>query len=94
LTFGIAAAAGAKADIDWERLVGTDTYAAPERLRRGPATPASDVYALGALLYETLTGRPPIAAAYWQHAAAAHHEGAPIAPPDAPACAAKSDAYA
>jgi hypothetical protein len=40
-------------------LVGTVNYAAPEQLRGGPVGPAADIYALGAVLYTTLTGRPP-----------------------------------
>ena len=41
------------------QFVGTPRYLAPEQLMGERATPASDVYATGVLLFEMLAGRPP-----------------------------------
>jgi serine/threonine protein kinase len=40
-------------------LLGSPSYLAPERIEGGEAVPASDLYAVGVLLYEALCGRRP-----------------------------------
>jgi len=57
--FGIAHAAGSAPITGPGLVMGTTQYMAPERIAGGQATPASDLYALGILIYECLTGLPP-----------------------------------
>jgi eukaryotic-like serine/threonine-protein kinase len=40
-------------------VTGTPGYLSPEQVAGLPATPASDLYGLGMIAYECLTGRPP-----------------------------------
>ena len=44
---------------DATRLVGTPAYMAPEQIEGGEITPATDVYALGAMAFELVTGQKP-----------------------------------
>jgi serine/threonine-protein kinase len=44
------------------QIVGTPTYLAPEQLDGRPTTTASDLYAVGVLLFELLVGEPPFRA--------------------------------
>ncbi|HET8681634.1 MAG TPA: serine/threonine-protein kinase [Micromonosporaceae bacterium] len=57
--FGISASAGDAEAGPPGHVLGTPAYLAPERLEGGPVRPATDVYALGLLLYKSLTGRLP-----------------------------------
>ena len=58
--FGIARTVDDPATITTSgELVGTITYLAPEILAGRPATPATDIYSLGAVTFELLSGRPP-----------------------------------
>jgi hypothetical protein len=57
--FGIALALGAESATRTGTLLGSVQYVAPELVRGESATPLSDVYALGVVLYEIATGHLP-----------------------------------
>lgn len=59
LDFGVAFLRDAERLTEDGDLLGTPVYMAPEQLRGQPATPASDLYAVGVMLYTMLTGANP-----------------------------------
>lgn len=63
LDFGLASKTDAQATTSMSQLdpQGTIAYMAPERMMGNPASAQSDIYALGVILYETLTGQRPFA---------------------------------
>jgi eukaryotic-like serine/threonine-protein kinase len=62
LDFGIARAEGIAGGTRTVGVLGTAAYLSPEQARGGPAGPASDLYSLGCVLFELLTGAPPFTA--------------------------------
>lgn len=62
LDFGIAKGAGTPDLTQAGNVIGTLSYMPPEQLRGEPASTRSDVWALGIVLYEMLTGRVPFEA--------------------------------
>jgi serine/threonine-protein kinase len=66
-------------------ILGTSLYLAPERALGQPATPATDVYALGCVLYQLLTGRPPFEGENPTVVLSQHVQATPSVPEEVPA---------
>lgn len=79
--FGIARAVGADDTVTQTGLVmGTATYFSPEQAQGFGVDGRSDVYALGVVLYEMVTGRPPFSADTPVAIAYKHVSEAPVPP--------------
>jgi hypothetical protein len=59
MDFGIARAAADDTLTQTGAVLGTAAYLSPEQARGDPVDARSDIYSLGCVLYEMLTGRPP-----------------------------------
>jgi eukaryotic-like serine/threonine-protein kinase len=70
--FGLALAVDSTRLTEEGQLLGTPHYLAPELIAGDEAGPASDIYALGCLLYQCLSGRPPFAGRSRAEVAFAH----------------------
>ena len=78
--FGIAIALGDSRLTSTGTLMGSAHYVSPEQVRGEPATPLSDVYSCGVLLYEMVTGHPPFEGESPMQIAA-RHTSEPVPPP-------------
>ena len=82
--FGIARLAGSAGQTRTGALAGTPAYLAPERVTGAPATPAADIYALGVVAHQCLTGQVPFAGEPLVVALAHVERDMPPLPPSVP----------
>jgi eukaryotic-like serine/threonine-protein kinase len=84
IDFGIAKVENPKlrSDTGAEMIAGTVAYMAPEQLRSSPASAATDVYAMGVIAFELVTGRAPFRASTVVELADAQRAGPAARPSD------------
>jgi serine/threonine protein kinase len=82
--FGIALLSGASRVTGANEIVGTPAYLAPEQVYGGPLGPAVDIYALGLVMLECLTGEREYNGTSRMKAALARLDRAPRIPADLP----------
>jgi ABC-type oligopeptide transport system substrate-binding subunit/tRNA A-37 threonylcarbamoyl transferase component Bud32/tetratricopeptide (TPR) repeat protein len=80
MDFGLAYVADTRSISERGAIVGTLLYIAPEIIRGQVASPQSDLYALGVILYELFAGQPPFAGDNLM-VIASQHLYAPVVPP-------------
>lgn len=85
IDFGFASVEGSPSLTQRGAVVGSLTYIAPERLRGERIDHRSDLYAIGVILHEMLTGRPPFTAKNDQGLVELHlRQPPPPLPPELP----------
>jgi len=82
--FGISYAAGSAPLTRTGTVIGTPGYLAPERLSGAGASPSGDVYSLGMVAYECLSGRLPFTGTAVEIALAHQHQPLPPLPASVP----------
>ena len=80
--FGVARSNAVTSMTGINSIVGTALYMAPEQVAKGQVTPATDIYALGAVAYQCLAGKPPFDGDNALQVALRHLEDEPDPLPD------------
>ncbi|HEX7745227.1 MAG TPA: serine/threonine-protein kinase, partial [Micromonosporaceae bacterium] len=84
--FGVARSAEVTSLTLTNNVVGTALYMAPEQAAGRPVSPATDIYALGAVAYHCVAGHPPFSGGTSLDVAIKHlHDEVPPLPTDVPA---------
>lgn len=80
MDFGIARMDSQQTVAQTQSVIGTASYLSPEQARGAPLDPRSDIYSLGVVLYEMLTGRAPFVGDSAVAVAMQHVQDQPVPP--------------